>query len=1516
MTPRRLPAAGLVLCLLALSGEAWGQPAKLDARLRARRGSAGYAPAGAGGAAASPVRSVFLRLAPGTDAAGLAASYPAVSFGVARAGVVTARAPDALLDALAADPRVLAVEASLRARPTLDAVRSSAAVSGVYLGAVTGLASTELAGATGAGVVVGVVDTGIDWQHLDFINDGANTSRILGLWDQTITSHTNGAFPSGYSYGAEYTNANITAKLQGGGNAINSADVDGHGTHVASIAAGDGTSTNGAIPAGTFAGLAPSADLVVVKTTFDLTDIVDGMNYIVAKAAAAGKRAVINLSLGVPFGPHDGSSAFEQGVAAVAASTPVVVAMGNDQANSPHAKATVGAGGSAGFTAAVNGAPTDVDLEFWHPGGDGYTAVVTLNGVGGSVSAMAGNTVTGAVLGGHTIDLDNGTTTSSNGHKLIYVWVRRGAGITTASISVTVTRTASGGTGRVDGYLDPSQLVSFTSNVDATGTLGEPAAAPGVFSVGSYASKKFWTSIDTTIYNFSTQSTLGDASHFSARGPTRDGRQAPELSAPGDVIGAALSSASAPGQPATLTDARHRILRGTSMASPVVTGVLAARLQWGPNRTVSDLRSILRAQARTDSAVTGAGTTPNDKFGYGKLGASPQPVATPSGLTATTLGTSSIAWSWGAVLEADAYALYYATNPAVFITSVTALSTTTTGLAANTTTGILVKGRGAGIDGAGSFVSTATFALPPTALPTATPHVTSVTVSFPSCPAAPVASSCGGYQVVASTSPDFGGTQFGASTTDRAQTSLSVTGLAPLTAYWFRLATLNPFGAPSATGPVTATTLTDLVAPINPLFSQLTDATVRFDWTNAGNPPGLTYYAQASTDPAFGGTVLTQATTAAFVTFSGLTANTTYSYRVQAASGPFLGAGPLATLAVVPGVPAMPFSAASQTGVTVSWTSGGNPSGTRYRAEISSQPSFAIVEASVTLNASASFSGLVANTLYYARVRAEGHGGSPTAYAVLGSTPTLVQDPAPLGAPFSAVGESGLSYSFGSGGNPAGTLYLVRLSTDPAYATLTASSVTANTTASFTGLDSNRLYYAAVAALNLSGTPTAFFGSASTATPVSAVSASSAPVGTKTVSSLTVSWGGASLGPGTAYLAEASVSTAFAPTAASSTTLNRTAVLSGLAAHTPYFVRVRALSSYAPNPDGAWTTIGSPSTLAQPPTAAGVPFPLVGVASVTVAWTPPAAATSLRAEASRFASFSPVLASSVVAPGAGQAHFDGLAYATPYYFRVASLNADGDANYFTVGSTLTPTPALSSAPAGTGTIALTLTGALTATPVVLAEILGGTFPPGTVVTMLAGVTQDLSQARSRTTELTPLAPGLGVDISAQGYQPLKPVRLTMTYDPALLPAGLDPRSIHVARYDEASGVWALVPSATDSKSRTITASLTHFSAYAPFFTVAGASVDSVRVFPVPWEIGEPLGPYAASALTFASLPAGARVRIVSLLGELVWEGQSDAGGILNWDGRNRAGRPVASGTYYASIESGGSRTLRRVVLIR
>jgi hypothetical protein len=579
-----------------------------------------------------------------------------------------------------------------------------------------------------------------------------------------------------------------------------------------------------------------------------------------------------------------------------------------------------------------------------------------------------------------------------------------------------------------------------------------------------------------------------------------------------------------------------------------------------------------------------------------------------------------------------------------------------------------------------------------------------------------------------------------------------------------------------------------------------------------------------------------------------------------------------------------------------------------------------LAASSNTRNAFAALTGLAPNTLYYARALAISQGGIATAYTTFGSTPTFVFNPTLPGQPFSNQASDGFTFSFNSPGNPAGTVHVVRVSTDPAFGALTASVNTTSTFTAFSGLLSNRLYYADVAALNIAGTPTAYTGAVSTATTV--VAAGAPAVTARTTGSLSAAWTTAALAPGTNFLVQASALANFSIIEASSTTANAFATVSALPPNTVHYLRVRALSQNPPTPDGPWTAFGSASTLANAPASAGAPFPLVGVASMTVAWSPlPLAPPNLAcegytAELSADPAFTTILLSSAVASGAATANFGGLAYGTLYYARVASLDWEGNSNYLVIGSTRTHAPTLSSGTVAGGGLTLTLVAPFAAVPGVTAQIDPGTFPPGTVVTIIAGVTLDLASPRSSVAKLTSLGNAVGVDISAGGQQPLKPVRLTLTYDPLFLPPGQDARRLLIARYDDAAALWTLVPSAVDTSGHRIIATLDHFSSYSPFFAAAGAALSDGVVFPQPWEAGAPSGAYGAQALTFANYPDGTKVRLMSLTAELIWEGTAGANGVLTWDGRNKSGRNVASGTYYAIFEGAGARKVRRVVVIR
>ena len=116
-------------------------------------------------------------------------------------------------------------------------------------------------GLFGEGVIVGIIDSGIDYSHLDFQNEDG-TTRIISIWDQTVDS---GSPPEGFILGTEYSRKLINEALKITNKeerlkVVNSFDITGHGTHVAGIACGIGRESNGL-----YRGVASKSDIVVVK---------------------------------------------------------------------------------------------------------------------------------------------------------------------------------------------------------------------------------------------------------------------------------------------------------------------------------------------------------------------------------------------------------------------------------------------------------------------------------------------------------------------------------------------------------------------------------------------------------------------------------------------------------------------------------------------------------------------------------------------------------------------------------------------------------------------------------------------------------------------------------------------------------------------------------------------------------------------------------------------------------------------------------------------------------------------------------------------------------------------------------------------------------------------------------------------------------------------------------------------------------------------------------------------------
>lgn len=531
-------------------------------------------------------------------------------------------------------------------------------------------------GDAGANVIVGMVDSGVDWSHDDFKNpDG--TSRILALWDQTVTASP----PAGYSYGTAWTQAQINA------GSCTHHDTNGHGTHVLGSAAGDGSATGNAQPAYVDIGMAPKADLVVVATDFSTAHIIDGVNWIFQKAAAAGKNAVVNLSLGTNYGAHDGTETFDTALDALTGAGKIIVAAaGNAGGQSLHAHQLVASGAGAQtvtfnvptFTANAGTNNDFIVIDGYYPSTANMTVTITSPGpspvtVGPVALGTAGSNVGTA----GTIYVENGATPSAGGDKNLFVQLYDSnasypprAGVWTITLTP-VTTTASTAW---DGWLAQFQLgaagaaATFTSDVDESDLVASPGSASQVITVGSLVSKASWLALDGSSHSYVGLTNTGGIAAYSSHGPLRNGAIKPDIAAPGSAIVSAKSAWTSPATALQAPDGVHVVMTGTSMASPHVTGAVALLLATTPNQTPAQLKSTLTAQATVDAYT---GTVPNGTWGYGKLHLSSTADATaptvaitaPNGGETWAAGSShAITWTASDNVGVTAIALDYSTD--------------------------------------------------------------------------------------------------------------------------------------------------------------------------------------------------------------------------------------------------------------------------------------------------------------------------------------------------------------------------------------------------------------------------------------------------------------------------------------------------------------------------------------------------------------------------------------------------------------------------------------------------------------------------------------------------------------------------------------------------------------------------------------------------------------------------------------------------------------------------------------
>ncbi len=495
----------------------------------------------------------------------------------------------------------------------------------------------------GRGVLLGFVDSGIDFLHPDF-RDSLGATRLVGLWDQNGA----GPPPSGWDFGTGWSREALLAAPP------EERDFRGHGTHVAGIAAGSPwTSPHHRV----FSGVAPLADLAMVRTTYfadfptQSVNIVNGVKYLFDLAASRGEDAVVNLSIGSQWGPHDGSTLTERMLSALTGPGRIlVVSAGNDGARRLHAPL---GGGLAEVQSRrfvvppyqpLFGADNDaLIMEAWSFSPEG--AQLTLVGPSGATF--------GPVAPGEQRDF-----TSPEGDVSIDNMAGRGrlpdstagAGQSWALISISDRTSAShapaAGTWELRmggnsfrpplynlwidtaGFTTISPMPNFGAEADSFHTLAVPGTCDSCICVGSYVAEVEWYGAGGAVDGYARHdlpATPGALSVFSSLGPRPgDPLGRPDFVAPGQAIVSALSRDAFFDPWRIYEDGAHVALEGTSMAAPYAAGAAALTLEVRPHLPPARVRAALRRA----SAGTGAsGSVPNAGWGFGLLSAASVPAA-------------------------------------------------------------------------------------------------------------------------------------------------------------------------------------------------------------------------------------------------------------------------------------------------------------------------------------------------------------------------------------------------------------------------------------------------------------------------------------------------------------------------------------------------------------------------------------------------------------------------------------------------------------------------------------------------------------------------------------------------------------------------------------------------------------------------------------------------------------------------------------------------------------------------
>ena len=549
--------------------------------------------------------------------------------------VKTGLIPVDQLFALSADKNISYIEIGEKAELKLDAALAATWVNEAHQGA-GGLSQAY----SGEGVVVGIIDSGFDYAHPTFYDSSYTNYRVKRVWEQNATT---GTPPEPFGFGRELVTESSILEAQ--------TDMVGlsHGSHVAGTAAGSGAGTGGV-----YKGVAFNSELVLVATSLNISDIADGVAYIFNYAESVGKAAVINMSIGLHTGPHDGTSPLDQFFDQASDKGKILVgAAGNEGSDTLYIEKTYTSTDTLMFSFVKfpypsNGTNGRTPIDIWGNPNTNFSVSIGIYNTESNlfearspyINATSDGTYQFVLYDNDAVDPDScvvfigAEINPQNGKPRVFLnldHTSQDDSFKWAMIGIighdTETKMwANSGFFVSNGYNLPIMSGSTSSTV---GEIG--GTSNSIISVGAYTAKNTYTNLSNQTFDISYPTELGEIAPFSSLGPTADNRTKPDITAPGNVVVASVNSFD-DGYTSTSQQTIYSVtkgektwyygaMQGTSMAAPMVTGIVALLLEAYPELDVHQALELLRDQAYHDEFTGEIPDEGDNTWGWGKIDA-------------------------------------------------------------------------------------------------------------------------------------------------------------------------------------------------------------------------------------------------------------------------------------------------------------------------------------------------------------------------------------------------------------------------------------------------------------------------------------------------------------------------------------------------------------------------------------------------------------------------------------------------------------------------------------------------------------------------------------------------------------------------------------------------------------------------------------------------------------------------------------------------------------------------------